>query len=102
MKKIGTAKVFGKKKDIYGYNALRAVLIKVYANIANDYKEYDWQVYGVSEVEVDQKELDRQVCERERKANQKEFEDSLSGEQYGDGTKEILEVLDDYDQDRRA
>ena len=44
--------IFGEKKTIYGYNS-PYVLTKVeYPNIGNDYKEYDWQVYGVDNIKI--------------------------------------------------
>ena len=48
---IGTCKLWGKKTNIYGYREkLGYILIKVYPNICNDFVDYDWVIYGVSNI----------------------------------------------------
>ena len=52
-KVIGKCNIFKDRVDIYGYNKdIESVLIKVYPNICNDYKEYNWQIYGVKNIEL--------------------------------------------------
>ena len=51
--KVGTCELWGKKVNIYGYQEkLGSVLTKVYPNICNDFKDYDWQVYGVTNINL--------------------------------------------------
>ena len=53
MKTIGTCKVFDRMNIIYGYKKDTGyVLIKVYPNIVNDFKEYNWIIYGVSDIKL--------------------------------------------------
>jgi hypothetical protein len=52
-KVIGNCKIFKDRVNIYDYNPkTKSVLIKVYPNIANDYKEYNWQIYGVKNINL--------------------------------------------------
>lgn len=54
-KVIGKCNIFKDRVNIYGYNKnnnIESVLIKVYPNICNNYKEYNWQVYGVKNIEL--------------------------------------------------
>ena len=52
-KVIGNCKIFEDRVDIYDYNPkTKSVLIKVYPNIANDYKSYNWQIYGISDINL--------------------------------------------------
>ena len=56
MKMIGTCKVFSRRNIIYGYKKDTGyVLVKVYPNICNDFKEYDWVIYGISDINITEK-----------------------------------------------
>ena len=48
---VGTCALWGGRVQIYGYQKeLNSVLVKVYPNICNDFKEYAWQRYGVDKI----------------------------------------------------